>query len=229
MRIQRHVGKILLAALTGMGPVEVERQGVEELQLLVVLEEVLLLEPCRRLRIPRDLVLQSFLPIQFARYVGSVLQGDLGVSVSTSRPVAEDLVRVFPATLEMATLGILIGVLLGVPMGVWAAARQGSWVDQVIRVLGIAGLTIPVFWLAIMMSRFFGVGLGYGSPTYIPEVQTDYIFSAIGEELGLLGALAVICLYLIFVVRGFTIALRARDGYIQLFAAGLSSIQSTTM
>ncbi|HYH11264.1 MAG TPA: FtsW/RodA/SpoVE family cell cycle protein [Thermomicrobiales bacterium] len=77
---------------------------------------------------------------------------------------------------------------------------------------------------ALATGGVFGVGLGYGSPTYIPEVQTDYIFSAIGEELGLLGALAVICLYLFFVVRGFTIALRARDGYIQLFAAGLSSI-----
>jgi peptide/nickel transport system permease protein len=89
-------------------------------------------------------------PVQFARYVGSVLRGDLGVSVSTSRPVAEDLARVFPATLEMATLGILIGVLLGVPMGVWAAARQGSWVDQVIRVLGLAGYAIPSFWLGLV-------------------------------------------------------------------------------
>ena len=55
-----------------------------------------------------------------------VLTGDLGISVSTGRPVAEDLARVFPATLEMATLGIIIGVLLGVPMGVIAASRQGK-------------------------------------------------------------------------------------------------------
>lgn len=77
---------------------------------------------------------------------------------------------------------------------------------------------------ALASGGVFGVGLGYGSPYYIPEVQTDYIFSAIGEELGLLGALAVIALYMFFVLRGFTIALRARDGYIQLIAAGLNSI-----
>jgi peptide/nickel transport system permease protein len=90
------------------------------------------------------------LVVQFVRYVGAVLQGDLGMSVSTSRPVAEDLVRVFPATLEMATLGILIGVAIGVPMGVLAAARQGTWVDQVIRVVGLAGYAIPAFWLGLV-------------------------------------------------------------------------------
>nr|WP_323042249.1 ABC transporter permease [Gemmobacter sp.] len=88
--------------------------------------------------------------VQFARYVGEVVQGNLGNSVGTGRAVAEDLARVFPATLEMATLGILIGVFLGVPMGVWAAARQGSWLDQVIRVVGLAGYAIPAFWLGLV-------------------------------------------------------------------------------
>lgn len=88
--------------------------------------------------------------VQFARYVGQVVQFDLGQSVATGRAVADDLARVFPATLEMATLGILIGVALGVPMGVWAAARQGTWVDQVIRVVGLAGYAIPAFWLGLV-------------------------------------------------------------------------------
>lgn len=90
------------------------------------------------------------LPVQFARYVWQVIQGDLGMSVSTGRAVAEDLARVFPATLEMATLGIIIGVVIGVPMGVFAAARQGKWVDQVIRVIGLAGYAIPAFWLGLV-------------------------------------------------------------------------------
>lgn len=88
--------------------------------------------------------------VQFARYVAEVAQGDLGQSVGSGRPVAEDLARVFPATLEMATLGIIIGVLVGVPMGVIAAARQGTWIDQVIRVLGLAGYAIPAFWLGLV-------------------------------------------------------------------------------
>ena len=88
--------------------------------------------------------------VQFARYIGQVVQGDLGMSVSTGRPVAEDLARVFPATFEMATLGIIIGVVIGVPMGVIAAARQGRLADQIIRVIGLAGYAIPAFWLGLI-------------------------------------------------------------------------------
>jgi len=90
------------------------------------------------------------LPVQFISYVGDILTGNFGKSVSTGRPVIEDLSRVFPATLEMATLGILIGVALGVPMGVIAASRQGSWVDQVIRVIGLLGYSVPAFWLGLV-------------------------------------------------------------------------------
>jgi peptide/nickel transport system permease protein len=93
--------------------------------------------------------------VQFVRYVGSVLSGELGTSVSTGRPVLEDLKRVFPATLEMATLGIIIGVFLGVPMGVYAASRRGSLVDQVIRVIGLFGYAIPAFWLGLVGLALF--------------------------------------------------------------------------
>ena len=99
--------------------------------------------------------------VQFASYVGEVLTGNLGTSLTTNRPVAEDLARVFPATLEMATLGILIGILLGVPMGVWAAARQGSWIDQSIRVLALLGYSVPAFWLGLVGLAVFYAGLGW--------------------------------------------------------------------
>ncbi len=101
------------------------------------------------------------LVVQFLAYVGDVLQGDLGLSVSTGRPVASDLARVFPATLEMATIGIVIGVVLGVPMGVTAAARQGSWVDQAIRVLALTGYAVPAFWLGLVGLAVFYAGLGW--------------------------------------------------------------------
>ena len=64
--------------------------------------------------------------VQFISYVADIAQGHFGMSVSTGRPVIEDLSRFFPATLEMATIGIIIGVMLGVPMGVYAASRQGT-------------------------------------------------------------------------------------------------------
>jgi cell division protein FtsW len=69
----------------------------------------------------------------------------------------------------------------------------------------------------------FGSGFGQGRPTLIPQVHSDFVFSAIGEELGLLGTLAVLALYLLLVVRGFMIAVRARDGFVQLLATGLSA------
>ncbi len=101
--------------------------------------------------------------VQFISYVGDVMQGDLGRSVSTNRLVSDDLARVFPATLEMATLGILIGVGLGVPMGVLAASRQGSWLDQGIRVLALLGYSVPAFWLGLVGLALFYASLGWTS------------------------------------------------------------------
>ncbi|SFV35064.1 peptide/nickel transport system permease protein [Devosia crocina] len=92
---------------------------------------------------------------QFVSYVVNVFSGDLGRSVSTGRAVADDLSRFFPATFEMATLGILIGVALGVPLGVTAAARQGSWLDQAIRVVGLLGYSVPAFWLGLVGLAIF--------------------------------------------------------------------------
>ncbi len=97
------------------------------------------------------------LVVQFFSYVGDVLRFDMGTSVSTNRPVASDLARVFPATLEMATIGILIGVGLGVPAGVMAAAYQGRWLDQIIRVFALLGYSVPAFWLGLV-----GLALFYG-------------------------------------------------------------------
>lgn len=92
---------------------------------------------------------------QFFNYVVNVFSGNLGMSVSTGRAVAADLSRFFPATFEMATLGILIGVAIGVPLGVTAAARQGSWLDQAIRVVGLLGYSVPAFWLGLVGLALF--------------------------------------------------------------------------
>ena len=103
------------------------------------------------------------LATQFTIYVGDVLTGDLGHSISTGRPVVEDLARFFPATLEMATLGILIGVAFGVPMGVVAAAHAGTWLDQAIRVLGLLGYAVPAFWMGLIGLAIFYAELGWAA------------------------------------------------------------------
>ena len=102
-----------------------------------------------------ELGLDRPLPEQFVRYVGQLLHGDLGRSVMTSNRVTTDIARFFPATLELATAALLLAVGVGVPLGVYAAVRQGSWVDQVIRVVCLSGHSIPVFVLALLALLVF--------------------------------------------------------------------------
>ncbi len=114
-------------------------------------------------RAPQDVVartrlelgLDRPLPEQFIRYVGQLAQGDFGRSVMTSNRVSTDIARFFPATLELATAALLVAVLLGVPLGVYAAVRQGSWVDTVIRVVCLSGYSVPIFVLALLALLIF--------------------------------------------------------------------------
>lgn len=101
-------------------------------------------------RVKHELGLHLPLWQQFWLYLRKVLAGDFGQSVLTSNPVLVDIRRVFPATLELATVATLIGVTLGVPMGVLAAVRRGRLADQVIRVVSLLGYSVPVFWLGLM-------------------------------------------------------------------------------
>ncbi len=100
---------------------------------------------------------------QFFSYLWQLLQGDFGTSVLTSQPVLDDVLRVFPATLELATVAIFLGVIFGVPAGVVAAVYQGRWPDQLIRLIGLLGYSIPVFWLGLMgLLLFYGI-LGWSA------------------------------------------------------------------
>ena len=103
--------------------------------------------------------------VQFMTYIGDVLTGDFGRSISTGQPVLNDIKRVFPATVELATLGTLIGVVVGVPLGVIAAANRGGIVDQVARVLALIGYSVPIFWLGLMgILVFYGILNWIGFP-----------------------------------------------------------------
>jgi peptide/nickel transport system permease protein len=95
---------------------------------------------------------------QFANYIWAVVRGDFGKSVLTANLVIDDIKRVFPATLELATMATLLGVALGVPMGVIAAVNQGRWPDQAVRLLGLFGYSMPVFWIGLMgLLLFYGI------------------------------------------------------------------------
>ncbi|PWW02101.1 peptide/nickel transport system permease protein [Hoeflea marina] len=87
---------------------------------------------------------------QFYLYAKKAVTGDFGESLLTKKPIISDLARAFPATLELATVGIIIGTLLGIPAGVWAAVRQGRLIDQLVRIFGLVGYSAPIFWLGLM-------------------------------------------------------------------------------
>jgi peptide/nickel transport system permease protein len=101
-------------------------------------------------RVRAEMGLDDPLLVQYWDYLTRLLQGDLGTSVLTSQPVLSDIITFFPATLELATVATLIGVLFGVPMGVLSAVHQGRWPDHVVRILGLIGYSVPVFWLGLV-------------------------------------------------------------------------------
>ena len=106
-------------------------------------------------RARQEMGLDQPLPQQFLYFVGQLLHGDLGQSILTKNSVASDIARYFPATLELATAAIIVAALIGIPLGVWAAVRQGTWVDQTIRVICLAGHSVPVFVLALLCLLVF--------------------------------------------------------------------------
>jgi peptide/nickel transport system permease protein len=96
---------------------------------------------------------------QYALYLGKVVRGDLGVSVVRGDPVLTDLRRRFPATVELTTAAIVLAVTLGIPVGVASAVWRNSLVDSLARVWALVGVSMPIFWLGLMLAWFFGVQL----------------------------------------------------------------------
>ncbi|HSH68357.1 MAG TPA: ABC transporter permease [Deferrisomatales bacterium] len=108
-----------------------------------------------------QLGLDKPLPVQFFIYARSIFSGDFGFSLTTGNPVAEDLWRVWPATMELATLALVLGVLAGVPLGIIAAICQNSVWDHLVRLFSLIGHSIPNFWLGLMALVVFYAKLGW--------------------------------------------------------------------
>jgi peptide/nickel transport system permease protein len=102
---------------------------------------------------------------QFIIYLRNLLQGDLGNSVMTSHPVTADIAHFFPATLEVATAAIIVAVVFGIPLGVFAAAWQGSRFDHVVRVISLTGQSVPIFVLGLLSLLVFYAKLGIAPGT----------------------------------------------------------------
>lgn len=96
---------------------------------------------------------------QYVLYFGNVLHGDLGVSVVRGDPVTTDLLRRFPATVELALAAIVLAVAIGIPIGIGSAVWRNSLLDSLARLGALTGVSMPIFWLGLMLAWFFGVQL----------------------------------------------------------------------
>ena len=106
-------------------------------------------------QVRHQLGLDRPLPVQFWHYLQNLAHGDLGTASATGQPVLQDLLHAFPATLELATLALIIGTVLGVIAGVLCARYAGSPLDLAIRTLTLLGNSVPIFWLGLLMLAMF--------------------------------------------------------------------------
>ena len=115
------------------------------------------------------------LPVQFVRYVGDLVRGDLGQSLSTGQPVATEIRTRLPASAELTLLGLIVSMAIAVPLGILAATRPGSLVDHICRVVATAGVSLPVFFTGLILVYVFYYLLGL-SPA--PLGRLDIFYSA---------------------------------------------------
>jgi peptide/nickel transport system permease protein len=115
-------------------------------------------------------------PVQYAHWLGSLLQGDFGTSIRTRLPIGRMLQEKLPVTIELAILSMLVAIALGMPIGIIAALKRGTVVDYGASVLGLAGLSIPNFWLGIMLILLFSVNLGWlPAGGYVPPSESLWL------------------------------------------------------
>jgi len=99
--------------------------------------------------------------MQYFHWIGKALQGDLGMSLRTRQPVLELLGQKLPVTLQLATMALIIAVMIGIPAGIISAYHKGTWIDWLANIVALSGLSVPNFWLGIMMILLVSVKLGW--------------------------------------------------------------------
>lgn len=109
--------------------------------------------------IRREYGLDQSLPRQYLNYLAGMLQGDLGRSIVSTKPVLQELARYFPATLELVLAAMTLGVLVGVPLGMLSAVYRDRWLDHATRIFSVSGVALPAFWFGLLLQLLFSVQL----------------------------------------------------------------------
>jgi len=139
-------------------------------------------------RIRARMGLDQPLPVQYVRYLGDVLRLDLGRSIKTNRPVTQEIAQRFPATVELTLGAMLVACLIGIPAGILAAYKHNSGFDLATMVGALIGVSMPVFWLGLMLAYIFGFKLRVLPPSARLTVGVPLV--SLPEAWGLKGAFA---------------------------------------
>ena len=134
-------------------------------------------------QVRKQLGLDRSLPEQFFLYVGGLFRGDFGTSLTTGQPVLQELVTRLPASIEMVLLALFVACAVALPLGVMAATKPGSWIDQLCRMLTTAGVSLPTFFTGLLLAYVFYFLLGWApaplgrlDPIYTPPPQVTGLY-----------------------------------------------------
>ncbi|KAB8309038.1 MULTISPECIES: ABC transporter permease [Rahnella] len=109
------------------------------------------------------------IPSQYFHWVGNALRGDFGTSLRTQEPVLQLIASKLPVTLELSMLAMIVALIIGITMGVLAAVNKGTWIDNGTNFLALSGISIPHFWLGVLLIMFFSVKLHWlPASGYVP-------------------------------------------------------------
>jgi dipeptide transport system permease protein len=119
------------------------------------------MEPERYARLLHEYGLDRPLYVQYFDYLGKVLHGDLGISISTHEPVLREFLSLFPATLELSIFAMLLALMIGLPAGILAALKRNTVLDYSVMGVSLTGYSMPIFWWALLLILLFSVTLGW--------------------------------------------------------------------
>jgi peptide/nickel transport system permease protein len=119
-----------------------------------------LIDPADKAKIVSDLGLDRSIPVQYWQWISGLFHGDLGYSYVSEKPVLDEIAPRIPITARLAGLALFFSVIVGVPLGVISAVKQNTWLDYVLRVVSLSGLSLPAFWLGLLILMAFVHFLG---------------------------------------------------------------------
>ena len=128
-----------------------------------------MVNPAEKAKIERELGLDKPIPVQYLSWIGGIAQGDLGYSYVSEKPAIEEIAPRIPVTAKLALMALIFSIAIGIPLGVISAVKQNSGVDYFLRVLSLTGLSVPAFWLGLLILMVFVARFGtipiYTEPT----------------------------------------------------------------